>query len=147
MTCDIPSLFLCLNRLPKKVPFLPVSVTGHLLFFALFRLGFLCESVGQALCCAPGPPLPGRPCLPWSLSSELGLGPVTKDAGHPIGCVCRNSSPYTWLTALFTVYKLLTWGPLWASWNSVWHSVLPVWEEWVPSCSSKGWDPKNIGKK
>ena len=44
MTCDIPSLFLCLNRLPEKVPFLPVSVTEHFLFSALFRLGFLCGS-------------------------------------------------------------------------------------------------------
>lgn len=89
-----------------------------------------------------------RPPLP---AVVLVLGarprPVTKDTGHPIGCVCRNSSPGTWLTALFTVYKLVTWGPLWTSWNSIWHSVLPVWEVWVPSCSSKGWDPKNIGKK
>ena len=93
--------------------------------------------------------VPGRARLPRSLSSELGARPrpVTKDTGHPISCVSRNSSPCTWLTALFTVYKLLTWGPLWTSWNSIWHSMLPVWEVWVPSCSSKGWDPKNIGKK
>lgn len=111
-----------------------------------------CASCVRVSSVKPGPvwASSSRPHLP---AAVLVLGVQSRPSNQvhriiqSVVCVQKLSSPYTFVTALFTVYRLLIWGPLWASWNYIWHSVLPVWEEWVSSCSSKGWDPKNIGKK
>lgn len=150
MTCDIPSIFLCLNRLPEEVPFLLVPVTERFLSFSLFRLCFLCESERREA--RPRAALLGSGSHPHLPAAVLVLGAQSRPGNQvhriiqSVVCVQKLSSPYTFVTAVFTVYRLFIGGPLWTSWNYIWHSILPVWEEWVPSCSSKGWDPQNREK-
>lgn len=114
MTCDILSIFLCLNRLPEEVPFLLVPVTEHFLSFSLFRLCFLCESE----LCEASPVLHfwasgSRPHLSATVlarGAQSRPGSQVHRVIQSVVCVQKLSSPYAFVTAIFTVYKLLIGG-------------------------------------
>ena len=114
MTCDILSIFLCLNRLPEEVPFLLVPVTEHLLSFSLFHLCFLCE--GEQREASPALHFwasGSRPHLPAAVlvrGAQPRPGSQVRRAIQWGVCVQKLSSPYAFATAMLTVYRLLIGG-------------------------------------